>query len=285
MSPFRSRSRCALPRRSLRWFLLVALAGTLVAAEPPSPLVRAHAHNDYEHSRPLLDALAQGFCSVEADVWLVDGELLVAHDRDQVKAGRTLEVLYLVPLHERVRAHGGRVFRDGPGFTLLIDFKSEAEPTYAALKEVLAKHTEMLTRFDGGEVRTNAVTVIISGNRPFATVAAETDRLAALDGRLSDLDQLPPLPVMPLISDNWRNHFTWRGEGAFLEAEAAKLADLVKRVHAAGRQLRFWAAPDLPAGWQVQLDAGVDLVNTDKLAELGATIRLRATPTSPKVEP
>src|SRR5690242_5509037 len=44
------------------------------------PLTRAHAHNDYEHTRPLLDALDQGFCSVEADVWLIDGELRVAHD-------------------------------------------------------------------------------------------------------------------------------------------------------------------------------------------------------------
>src|SRR4051812_2888640 len=43
------------------------------------PLQRAHAHNDYEHRRPLFDALARGFSSVEADVWLSRGKLLVAH--------------------------------------------------------------------------------------------------------------------------------------------------------------------------------------------------------------
>jgi len=255
--------------------MLFLLAGALEAADPPVPQTRAHAHNDYEHPRPLLDALAQGFCSVEADVWLVEGELLVAHDRDQVNPGRTLESLYLMPLHERVRAHGGRIFRDGPGFTLLIDFKSEAEPTYAALKEALAKHTDMVTRFVGGEVQTNAVTVIISGNRPFAAVSTETNRLAALDGRLSDLEQLPPLHVMPLISDNWHNHFTWRGEGGFPEAEAAKLAELVNRVHVADRRIRFWAAPDLPVVWQVQFVAGVDLINTDKLPELAEFLKTR----------
>src|SRR5512135_1483640 len=47
----------------------------------PTPLVHAHAHNDYQHERPLLDALDRGFCSVEADVHLVNGELLVAHAR------------------------------------------------------------------------------------------------------------------------------------------------------------------------------------------------------------
>jgi hypothetical protein len=39
------------------------------------PLSRAHAHNDYEHDRPLYDAFAHGFNSVEADVFLVDDDL------------------------------------------------------------------------------------------------------------------------------------------------------------------------------------------------------------------
>ena len=38
---------------------------TAAAEKPASPVRRAHAHNDYEHKRPLLDALDQGFCSVE----------------------------------------------------------------------------------------------------------------------------------------------------------------------------------------------------------------------------
>jgi len=49
----------------------------------------AHAHNDYQHKRPLLDALDRGFCSVETDVHLVDGQLLVAHTRSGVKPERT----------------------------------------------------------------------------------------------------------------------------------------------------------------------------------------------------
>lgn len=254
----------------------LALLGTTAAAEPPIPLDRAHAHNDYEHPRPLLDALQQGFCSVEADVWLVEGELLVAHDRDQVQGGRTLESLYLTPLHERVRAHGGRVYPEGPGFTLLIDFKSEAEPTYAVLKDLLKKHAAMLTRFADGEVKTNAVTVIISGNRPAELIKSEPDRLAALDGRLSDLEDLPPAHVMPLISDNWRNHFQWRGDGEFPEAEQAKLRELVQRVHSAERRLRLWAAPDVPAAWMVQWEAGVDLINTDKLTGLADFLKSAA---------
>ena len=66
------------------------------------PLERAHAHNDYEHERPLYDALDHGFKSVEADIWLIDGELVVSHDDPRLPTTEepqgTLESLYLKPL-------------------------------------------------------------------------------------------------------------------------------------------------------------------------------------------
>ena len=69
----------------------------------------AHAHNDYEHGYPLFDALSDGFCSVEADVYLVDGRLLVAHDIEDVRQDRSLEELYLEPLKGRIGKNGRRV--------------------------------------------------------------------------------------------------------------------------------------------------------------------------------
>jgi len=119
------------------WCGAMAVALTLgtcacVADEtaPARPLPQAHAHNDYEHPNPLLDALEQGFTSVEADVHLVDGELLVAHDADETNLDRTLRKLYLQPLLERVRAHEGRVYPQGPTITLLVDFRSAGAETY-----------------------------------------------------------------------------------------------------------------------------------------------------------
>ena len=81
-------------------FALALFAAPLSAADP-KPLERAHAHNDYEHARPLLDALDQGFCSVEADIFLKDGQLLVAHTVLDLKPERTLQKLYLDPLRQR----------------------------------------------------------------------------------------------------------------------------------------------------------------------------------------
>ena len=253
---------------------LLLLTGVAGAAEAGAvqPLQQAHAHNDYEHARPLLDALARGFCSVEADIWLVNGELLVAHDLRDAKPGRTLQSLYLDPLAERVRRNGGRVFAGGPEFTLLVDVKSNATNTYAALRPVLARYERMLTQFAARGIETNAVTIVISGNRARAVMETEVTRLAAYDGRLADLDAPSVSPgLIPLVSDNWTLHFKWRGrpeDGAFPAEERSKLRMTVAKAHQQGRRIRLWATPDQPAMWRELRDAGVDLINTDKLEGL-----------------
>ena len=195
------------------WLWSVSLSKNALASpetNSPPPLTRAHAHNDYEHTRPLFDALEHGFCSIEPDIWLVDGKLLVAHDRDKARPERTLQALYLDPLRERVHRNGGRLYPAGPPAMLLIDVKSDAEKTYTALREVLKQYADMLTIFREGSVQTNAITVIISGNRAEKTMAAETIRYAAVDGRLEDLDSNAPSSLIPLVSDNWSKVFKWQ---------------------------------------------------------------------------
>src|SRR5262245_57707715 len=100
---------------------------------PVKPLAQAHAHNDYLHERPLLDALAHGVCSVEADIWLTPEGLLIGHERRELQAFRTLERLYLDPLRELAKTGSGQIYLGGPPFFLLIDVKTEAAATYAAL--------------------------------------------------------------------------------------------------------------------------------------------------------
>src|ERR1700744_3956782 len=129
------------------------------------PLTRAHAHNDYEHPHPLADALAAGFCSVEADIYVVNGQLLVAHEFQQVRADRTLESLYLDPLRQKIGTNN-YVFAPNDGFTLLIDIKTNGAETYQVLKQVLARYSSMLTHFTDTNLTRGAVTVVLSGARP-----------------------------------------------------------------------------------------------------------------------
>jgi hypothetical protein len=236
----------------------------------PRPLPQAHAHNDYEHARPLLDALDNGFCSVEADVHLVEGQLLVAHDRNQVSADRTLERLYLDPLRERAQKNGGRVYAGGPTVTLLIDIKSGADPTYTVLRGVLARYSDFLTSFDNGETTERAVTVVISGNRPRTLMAGETTRFAAVDGRIEDLGGGAGSGLIPLISNNWSDLFAWRGQGPLPVSERNQLDSIVRQAHREGRRVRFWNTPDLVVFWRELAGANVDLINADDLPGLRA---------------
>ena len=82
----------------VRWLMFIVCLGLFVSrslAEELTPLMQAHAHNDYHHKRPLLEALDHGFCSVEVDIFLVGGSLLVGHDRGELKPGKTLQSLTL----------------------------------------------------------------------------------------------------------------------------------------------------------------------------------------------
>ncbi|MFP4500832.1 MAG: phosphatidylinositol-specific phospholipase C/glycerophosphodiester phosphodiesterase family protein [Candidatus Hydrogenedentota bacterium] len=262
-----------------RWFdflplVLVAVVWAAPVAHAdaednaPTPLPRAHAHNDYEHDRPLFDALDHGFCSVEVDIFLVDGALLVAHDREDCTPGRTLERLYLDPLQERVKENGGTVYPDGPGFTLLVDIKNTGPETLTALLDALAPYEDMLTRFTGEGIETGAVTVVVSGWFPRDQLIGTLPRLAAADGRLPHLGNDPK--DYPLVSENWGKVFQWRGAGVLPPMDAQLLEQIVVRAHQAGQRVRFWNLPPGGRAWPVLYEEGVDLINVDDLEALEA---------------
>lgn len=266
-------------RRSARGWTPVVAALVLLSAialgEPtPPPLIRAHAHNDYMHARPLFDALDHGFCSVEADINLVDGQLLVAHSQKETRPERTLQALYLDPLRERIKANGGRVYPGGPPCTLLIDIKGDGKTTYPVLHKVLEQYADILTVCRGAEIQRGAITVIADGARN--EIAAQPLRYAAIDGGLSDLDSDAPADLIPWISAEWSSAFTWKGRGPMPEDEKARLREMVQKAHDKGRKIRFWALPLWPAVWPELYDAGVDLLNADDLAGMQQFLLERA---------
>ena len=258
------------------WCSLNAMLGLLFCFAPSAtysqssvhPLPKAHAHNDYEHERPLLDALDHGFCSVEADIFLVEGELLVGHDKWALKKGRTLKELYLAPLQAAVRDNQGKVYKDGPLFTLLIDFKADGGKIYPILANQLNQFRKMLSGFHDGKYELKAIQIVISGDCPRQLIENDKNRLVSIDGRISDLDSKSPSHLMPLISDRWGSHFKWRGKSPINKEVKEKLSGIVKKAHASGRRVRFWATPESPVVWDALMEAGVDHINTDKLTLL-----------------
>lgn len=255
----------------LVFFMLMAFS--LDAQVIPFP--NAHAHNDYEHERPLFDALDHGFCSVEADIWSVNGELLVAHDKEDLQPGRTIQSLYLDPLRERIRANGGRVYPAGPDFILLVDFKSSWRKTYPLFRKVLEEYSDILTSFTSDSTTSGAVTVIISGNRSKRALNREAMRYAAMDGRLSDLKRPVNSHLMPMISDKW-SRVIGREEGPpFSDDTLSTLREYADKAHSQGATLRFWGVPHDEEVWKILLDVGVDHINVDDLGRLRDFLALR----------
>ncbi len=232
------------------------------------PLPRAHAHNDYEHQRPLMDALENGFCSVEADIFLVDGKLLVAHDKWQLRQERTLEKLYLAPLKQRVDANEGRVHKGGPQFTLLVDIKENGAAVYPVLKSLLVKYESMLSGMRNGKYDCKAVQIVVSGNCPRNLIAEDPTRLVSIDGRLPDLDSKLPDHLIPMISARWGSTFRWRGKSEITDQQQARLQEIVAKAHKHNRRVRFWASPESEVVWRKLVAVGVDHINTDQLERL-----------------
>jgi hypothetical protein len=241
----------------------------------PQEQPQGHAHNDYRHRHPLTSALAHGFTSVEADVWPVHGQLLVAHDRDQVDVSRTLESLYLRPLARAVRADAA-----GTDVQLLVDVKGTAAGTLPLLRTELASYAGMLTRYragdDGCTAAPGPVSVVVSGNAHPVAPDPGTTSLYGYDQPLQrGEDPTVEDAVTPLASGDWSDFFTWDGRGRMPTREHDRLVAMVDAAHAAGSRIRFWDTPDDPgpardALWRELAADGVDYINTDDLAGYAA---------------
>jgi hypothetical protein len=234
------------------------------------PLPHAHAHNDYLHTRPLYDAIGQGFTSIEADVLLIEGELYVGHDMPaEGQQLPTLKAAYLEPLLEIVKGNKGQIY---PGYGqpvyLMIDVKTEAALTYKVLKKQVTDFQEILVADKEGKLTKGSVRIFLSGNRPTQLVYNEKVKWMGIDGRPEDIGKGYDASFMPVISENYFKVLQWDGTGAIPSEEREILEKLIEKVHREGKKLRLWASPDNENTWKTLLDAGVDLINTDQLEGL-----------------
>jgi hypothetical protein len=260
-------------------FFFLSLARGAEAIAQPLPLQRAHAGDDHKHPRPLLDALDHGFCSVETEVLLVNGVLVVPDARGNTATERTFQRLYLEPLRERVRRNEGWVHPNRPGFILLLNLKSDPDSIWRLLEPLLIDYRDMLTEFDHDRTKPGAVTILLEGGRPAEFNARIPGRLAAVVGGMKELNGEDSVHFVPMISEDWTRTFTWTGHGTFPEDERTRLRATIQNAHTQGRVIRFSGAPDHPDCWRELHAAGADLIDSRQLSALAAFLRgQRSTP-------
>ena len=241
------------------WLLFAALCtcATAVAERP----ILIHSHNDYCRRAPFWQAYAQGVYSIEADVFLHDGKLLVGHDVEDLSPDMTFESLYVEPIVTLFKRNGGRAWKDSDEqLQLMVELKSATEPTLQAVTALLGRYPEV---FDP-TVNPEAVRIAVTGRVPAPEDFGKYPAYVRFDGNW-ETDYTPDqLERIALVSVNFRNYSQWNGKGSIIPAERVKLEKIIARAHDWGKPVRFWGAPEGTTVYYTFYDMGIDYINTDR---------------------
>lgn len=238
-------------------FCITVVISTVAFAQPRSySMANAHSHNDYEHKRPFYEAYELGFGSIEADVFLKDGELYVAHNWKDITPDRTLKALYLDPILAQVRTNRGWPYAGRKELQLLIDIKNTGPATLDALQKLLSPHRKALRH----------VRIVVSGDMPPPDLLSEQDKLFTFDGRKNLVYSKKASPRVKLVSSSILDFGGyWAGKEEMPEAMRDKVSKFVALQHAQKKLVRLWATPNTELGYRTLQALGVDYIGTDDL--------------------
>lgn len=232
--------------------LLLILSSVFITYAQSYSTANAHSHNDYEQQHPFHNAYNEGFGSIEADIHLKDGELLVGHDTEDLTKTRTLEKLYLQPLSE---------YSDkNRKLMLLIDIKTEALTTLDALIKLLQRYPELTTN--------NALQITITGNKPSKQLFNNYPSYIWFDGRTKEHYTEEQLKKISLISENYTLFTKGKKKWPIDHTAKKRIEEAVLKVHATNKPIRLWNSPDFAEAWETLISLKVDYINTDKINEL-----------------
>ncbi|GMQ23349.1 alkaline phosphatase [Algoriphagus sp. oki45] len=233
-------------------FLLVFAQEGLFAQQD----FRLHSHNDYLQKAPFWEAFAADAASIEVDVILYDGKVMVAHEKESIQPQRTFRTLYLEPIQKALEL--GMI--DGFGFNLLVDCKTEG---YSTLDAVI-REAEAFPSLLFSSQNPKGLKLIISGNRPKPEDYRNYPEWVLFDYQSKSLPADLPWEKIGMVSLSFRQFSVWNGKGRLVEKDRKGLEDFISLVHSFGKPVRFWGSPDSKTAWRAFHDLGVDFINTDQ---------------------
>lgn len=216
---------------------------------------KLHSHNDYEQTVPFWTAFSAGCASIEVDLFLQEGQLLVAHERESIRANRTLQSLYLDPIQKGIES--GLI--DSIGFHLMLDLKTDGVSTLAKVVEVTSSYQEMMYSAQNPM----GLKLVISGSRPAVKNYDSYPDWIFFDYQSQVLTSDLPWEKIAMVSLSFRGFSVWNGKGRIVESEKAKLEEFIAKVHSFQKPVRFWASPDGKSAWKAFSSMGIDYINTD----------------------
>ena len=223
-----------------------------------SAQVRIHAHNDYEKPEPLFNAVRNKVFSIEADVFLINDKFFVAHTINEIDSQKTLESLYIRPITTLFDKNSGKVSEDkNYTFSLVIDIKNRGTESLKKLSYELQSFPKYFDR----TVNPRAVQIIISGDRGPIDSWKNYPSFIYFDGRPFEKYDSVTLAKVAMVSDNYTKYAT------SVPPAPDRITSITNQVHLWKKPFRLWGAPDNEQAWRLLKDAGVDIINTDKVEE------------------
>jgi alkaline phosphatase len=245
--------------------ILVCVLGSFGGYAQNKAAFAVHSHNDYLQPVPFWDAYSAGCASIEVDVILQDGGLMVAHEKESIQASRTFESLYLKPIQQGVDLGLIKEFN----FHLLVDIKTEA---YSTL-DLLVKQTQPYAPILYSPENPSGLKLIISGGRPKATDYVKYPSWVFFDYQSKELTAELPWEKIGMVSLSFPRFSLWNGKGRMVESQRQQLQAFIDLVHSFDRPVRFWASPDGKTAWRAFHEMGIDYINTDRPAEANKYLR------------
>ncbi|WP_374950515.1 alkaline phosphatase [Mucilaginibacter sp.] len=239
--------------------LLVAGNGFAFSQTKPYSVADAHSHNDYKNNIPFFRAYEKGFGSIEADVYAVDGQLMVAHATREIVASRSFKKLYIEPLTQKLAADQQRRLR------LLIEIKND----YRAVLPLVMSELKPLEQYFDYAGRPGRLSIVMTGAVPPPAVMPNYPAWMSFDVNSINGYTDSQLTKIGLVSMPFTKYVRWNGKGVLPVADFLKIKAGIDSVHKAGKSIRFYETPDTKSSWLALMRLGVDVIGTDKIEELG----------------
>ena len=156
---------------------------------------------------PFINAYNEHFGSIEADIFLIKGKILVGHNIQELSNDRSIENLYLTPLASL--KHKNRSLQ------ILIDIKSDAISTLDSLISVLKKYPTLINN--------PSIRFVISGNRPAENLYKNYPSFIMFDGRIGKEYAAEELNKIALLSEDFGKFTMWKKTWPIINEDREKI--------------------------------------------------------------
>lgn len=218
----------------------------------------AHSHNDYKNSVPFYRAYNAGFGSIEADVFAVNGQLMVAHKEEEITPARSLKLMYIDPLIEKLKKDTTRKLR------LLIEIKKD----YTVTLPLVISELKPLSQYFDYASHPGRLSIVMTGAVPPGEVMLTYPAWMSFDVDHMSGFTTQQFTKIGLVSVPFDKYSKWNGAGDLSIADADRITAIIDSAHALGKKIRFFAIPDTNTCWKKLISLHADVIGTDHINEL-----------------